>query len=51
MTKVLIFGTALATAAYMIDGIFGAVTWSMYPDEKKVMEAQNILLNPYGSLL
>jgi len=50
MTIVLFVGTTIATVAYIVDGIFGATTWSKYPNVAKVMDAQNILKNPYGSL-
>lgn len=48
MSTVLYAGTAIASVAYMICGIFGYATFSMNPARKFEMEKQNILLADYG---
>jgi len=48
MSKVLYIGTAMATIAYVMTGMFGYITFSMHPEVDKIMNDQNILKAPYG---
>lgn len=48
--KVLWIGTGIATAVYIMTGMFGYLTFAMSPDVKAIMEEQNILKADYNGI-
>ena len=50
MQKVLVYGTLVASLAYIMAGMFGYITFAMYPSEElsDIMQDQNILKAPYA---
>lgn len=49
--KVLWIGTGIATAVYIMTGMFGYLTFAMSPNVKNIMEEQNILKADYNGLV
>ena len=48
MSKVLYVGTGISALFFVLNGIFGAITWSKFYDKIAIMEGENILVAPYG---